>query len=113
MKQIIVAVDFSDVSLCAARYAADLAVSLKKEILLVHVMEIPIMPFQVPLTETEYTEIETAIKEELEELRQKLLFHAKNKIIINKEIRYGLTDQELEKVCMEVNPFVLVMGINS
>jgi nucleotide-binding universal stress UspA family protein len=113
MNQIIVAVDFSDSSLHAANYAADLAVSLNKDITLIHVMEIPITSFQVPLTEIEFTEIETAVKEELEELRQKLLFQTKNKIKINKELKYGLIDEELERFCSEINPFVVVMGVAS
>ena len=86
---------------------------LNKEITLIHVMEIPITPFQVPLTELEFTEIETAVKEELEELRQKLLLQTKNKIKISKELKYGLIDQELEKFCVEIKPFAMVMGISS
>jgi nucleotide-binding universal stress UspA family protein len=113
MNQIIVAIDFSDSSLHAANYAADLAVSLKKDITLIHVMEIPITPFQVPLTEIEFTEIETAVKEELAELGQKLLQRTNNKINISKELKYGLIDQELEKLCKEVNPFAIVMGVAS
>ena len=111
MSQIIVAVDFSKKSLNAANYAADMAVSLRKDITLTHVMEIPVTPFQVPITELEFSEIETAIKEELEDLRQKLLLRTKNKININKELRYGLIDQELEKMSEETKPFAIVMGV--
>ena len=111
MKQIIVAVDFSDSSLHAAYYAAEIALRLKKDITLIHVMEIPINPFQVPLTELEFTEIESAVKEELEDLRQQLVKRTNNKIIISKELRYGIIGQELEKLSKEINPFAIVMGV--
>src|SRR5579862_4949424 len=111
MDEIIVGIDFSDASLHAAKYAADMAVAVGKNLKLVHVMEVPITPFQVPFTELEFAEIERTISTELEELQQTLVFQTTNRVKIDAELKYGPIGQELENLCMEKRPFALIMGI--
>jgi nucleotide-binding universal stress UspA family protein len=110
MKPIIVATDFSPASQNAAQYAADMAVTLKSEIILVHVYEIPATPFQVPLTEIEFNALEEDAKENLADLKKNLEARVNGKINISSELLYGTVQTEVEKFLQSKSPFAIVAG---
>ena len=49
MKTILVATDFSPAALNAANYAADMALAINADILLLHVYQIPVVYLEVPV----------------------------------------------------------------
>ncbi len=113
MKPIIVATDFSPASQNAANYAADIAMFLRTDLILVHVIEIPATPFQVPMTEFEYNEIESIERSNMDDLQKKLIARTKNKINIHSEIQYGTVEFEIEKLSYRKKPFAIIMGFKN
>ncbi len=113
MKPIIVATDFSKPSVNAAHYAADLAKSIHADIILAHVIEIPVNAFQVPVTEMEVSAIENAARASLAGLQKELLERTKNKINVLVEIHYGSVNFEIEKIAYEKKPMAIAVGIKN
>lgn len=72
MKRILLATDFSPAALNAARYAADLAIATKAELVLFHVYDLTMLFLQVPLPITT-EQMQTDSEEELSQLRMELL----------------------------------------
>ncbi|MBS1935150.1 MAG: universal stress protein [Bacteroidetes bacterium] len=110
MKPIIIATDFSAASQNAARYAADMAVTVQSEIILVHVYEIPISSFQVPISEIEFTALEDDAKANLADLKKGLEARTNGKINISTQLLYGTVQTELEKFLQSKSPFAVVAG---
>jgi nucleotide-binding universal stress UspA family protein len=54
MKSIVVPVDFSTCSANAARYAADLALAIKADLHLIHVILVPVTAAELNMTESVY-----------------------------------------------------------
>jgi len=113
MDTIIAATDFSKPSVNALKYSAALTVELNAQLLLVHVIELPITPLQVPLTATEFEEIEKSVTAQLDELKEQLLFYVSEKITISTEIKYGFVEIELDDLCKKINPLAVVIGLSS
>jgi nucleotide-binding universal stress UspA family protein len=113
METIIAATDFSKIALNATKYAAALSAELNLRLMLVHVIEVPLTPLTVPLTSTEFEEIEKSVTEQLNDLKEQLLFYTADKIDIHCEIKYGFVETALESLCKEINPFAVVLGLNS
>ena len=80
MATIIAATDFSKSSLNALKYSGALAVELKAQILLVHVIELPITPLQVPLTATDLPVINMPSNELHTGKKEKEIRHEHDKI---------------------------------
>jgi len=87
MRPVIIATDFSNASENAANYGVDMAVALKKDIILLHVMEVPASPFQMATTEFEFNEIEKFAKENITALQERLQRRASNRVNIAGEIQ--------------------------
>lgn len=110
MKTIIAPTDFSTVSLNAVNYAADMAVALKAELVLLHVVPIPMTVAEVPLTEYEYEEMREEAQQELVVLKNQLFLRTENKINIHLKLSVGSVEHELEQECNYKKPFAVVMG---
>jgi nucleotide-binding universal stress UspA family protein len=113
METIIVATDFSKAALNASKYAAALSAELNAQLVLVHVIEVPISPLQVPLTVVEFDEIEKSAAGLLDDIKEQLLFYTNNRIAIRIEIKYGFAETALEDLCNENRPIALVVGLRS
>jgi nucleotide-binding universal stress UspA family protein len=111
MKTIIAPVDFSSISYNACLYAAKMAEDIKAELVLLHVMELPVSVTEFPLTEEAFNEI--SMETELENLKKKLLAETGNNITISSKNILGSIDVEIKDLCHEKNPFALVMGTHS
>ena len=98
MKIIIVPVDFSQVSLNAARYAVHMAVSLDAYIILLHVFA--------------DREQENESVAGLKSLKDELLQLSKGRIKIATESRQGNAWEEGESFCREIGPFAVIMGVS-
>ena len=110
MKTIIAPTDFSTVSLNAVNYAADMAVALRAELILLHVVPIPVTVIEVPLTEYEYDEMREDAEQELLVLKNQLFLRTHNKINIHAKLSAGSVEHELEQECKIKNPFAVIMG---
>ena len=63
MKTIIVATDFSDASYNAAQYAANMALGVHANLLLLHVFQMPLIYAQVPMAVSGESVIQVAANE--------------------------------------------------
>ena len=110
MRTIIAPTDFSAVSLNAVNYAADLAVAINAELILLHVVQIPITVSEIPFTLFEYEEIMEDPKRELAILVNQLFIRTKEKINIHHQVMIGSVSGQLKNICERRKPFAIVMG---
>lgn len=109
MKTIIVATDFSDASLNAANYAADMAQAIHANLLLVHIYQIPVTYLEIPVTsEAEETRIDA--EESLSQLKEQLIKRTAGNVNVASRFVTGVFFPELKNVCEEINPYAVVMG---
>lgn len=109
MKTIIVATDFSPVSINAAKYAADMAIDINAEILLINVYNIPVAFTDAPLLLISVDELRKSSEELLENLKTELL-NSSATLRIKLSAVMGDTIDELEKICADVKPFAIILG---
>jgi len=110
MRTIIAPTDFSAISLNAVNYAADMAVATNAELLLLHVVQIPVTVIEVPLTEMEYQEMTEDASEQLAKLVDQLSMRTKEKINIHTQSMVGSVEHAVKELCNQKEPFVVIMG---
>jgi len=91
-------------------YAADMAVAINAELLLLHVVQIPVTVIEVPLTEMEYEEMTEDTSEQLCKLADRLSMRTKDTINIHIKSMVGSVEHGLKEICSHKEPFVVVMG---
>ncbi|SFP80784.1 universal stress protein [Parafilimonas terrae] len=111
MRTIIAPVDFSTVSENASLYAAQLAVNIKADLVLLHIMELPLAVAEYPVTESVFDE--AGIEKELETLKTKLLAAVNNKISIRTKNILGSTGHQIKELCKTERPFAVVIATHS
>jgi nucleotide-binding universal stress UspA family protein len=109
MKTILVATDFSPAALNAANYAAEMALAINADLLLLHMYNIPVGYSEVPLPVSE-DDIRQDAEKALDELRENLTQKTGSKLSMQTELRLGEFFQELKTVCERVKPYTVVMG---
>lgn len=110
MRTIIAPTDFSTISLNAVNYAADLAVAIQADLLLLNVVQIPATVSEIPLTEFEYDEMTEEAERELSVMRSQLRLRTRNKINIELRMMVGSVYHELEEICAHKKPLAIVMA---
>ncbi len=111
MKKIIVPTDFSEVSLNAAEFAMDMAMAINADILLFNAYQIPIAySRETPLILLSVDELKKASEAQLNALKGKIDQHTSGRITVSTEARMGDTIDELQKICGEIQPFLVIMG---
>lgn len=110
MKKIIVPTDFSPVALNALNYAADMAIAINAELLIVNVYNIPVSYTEVPVVMISVEEMKKSSNNQLTELQKNILHITSGKIKVDIESRMGDTVDELEDICNTINPFAVIMG---
>jgi nucleotide-binding universal stress UspA family protein len=108
MQTIIAPTDFSEISLNAVNYAADMAAAINAKLLILHATESPVAINEIPLTEATYKEIN--IEQKLNDLKKELIIRTNSKIKINAKQVFGFIENELRKICEYTNPFAIVMA---
>jgi nucleotide-binding universal stress UspA family protein len=111
MKTIIAPVDFSKVSDNACLYAAKLAEDIKADLVLLHVMELPITIGEFPMSEKVFDGI--YMQNELDALEKKLLAETHSHIKVTSKNIMGSAEYEIKQLCDELKPFMVVMGTHS
>jgi len=111
MKTIIAPTDFSPISYNACLYAAKMALDINANLVLLHVMELPLSVAEFPVTEDIFDEI--SMEEELKQLRAKLLDETNNKVNIQAKNILGSAEYEIKELCNQKKPFAVIMGTHS
>jgi nucleotide-binding universal stress UspA family protein len=107
MQTIITPTDFSDASLNAVNYAADMAMATQANLLILHAIEMPLSAGRV-YEEPNKIEIDAEIK--LNALKQNLMKSRAGKISIQTKQVVGLIESEIIKMCTYKNPLAIVMA---
>jgi nucleotide-binding universal stress UspA family protein len=110
MKPIVVPVNFSENSANAARYAADLALSIGAEIQLLYIFQIPMSMSEVPMPEAAYEGLQNSGREMLDSLSHELFRRSRGKLHIHTHMEIGTVEGQIEKFCAEKEPLLVVMG---
>ncbi len=110
MRKIVAPTDFSRISVNAVKYAADLAVSLNGELVLLHAYFRPLSFSEVPVPAYVAEDIITEAKTKMSSLVEEIASGIANKINIASEIREGEIVSVIRDYCKEINPFAVVMG---
>ena len=108
MKTILVATDFSPAALNAANYAADMALAINADILLLHVYQIPVVYLEVPVVNEE--DMMQEAEKDINKIKEQLTRKTSGKLNIGTEVRVGVFFQELNTVCERIKPYNVVMG---
>lgn len=112
MKTIIVPVDFSEVALNAARYAADLAMHTHGVLKLVHVLPMPVLIADVPIP---YNNDDISLEEankSMDELKEELQRRTNDKIAISGAVSEGTFYTQVEGMLAPGANNWIVMGTN-
>lgn len=110
MRSIVVPVNFTETSACAARYAADMAAAIKADLHLVYVFQPPVSAAEIPLPESIYVEMQDSGLELLQELSDQLVKHTAGAVKIFTDLEIGGIGPRLEAFCRFRDPFLVVMG---
>ena len=110
MKTILLATDFSGAAQNAANYAADMALVINADLLLVHIYEIPVSYGEMPVPVNDEVIMENAEKN-ITELKEQLSRKTGGKLHIATEVTTGVFFfHELKSVCERIKPYAVVMG---
>jgi len=109
MKTVIAPTNFSEASLHAVNYAADMAQAFGADLVLLHIIQFPVS-FDVPLTEYEYDGMLQSTEQELAKLKTGLLLRTENEISISTKAILGTMQNEIEDTCETNRPFIVVIG---
>ena len=110
MKPIVVPVNFSENSANAARYAADLALSIGAEIQLLYIFQVPMSLSEVPMPESTFEELQGSGREMLDSLSHELFRRSRGKLHIHTDVETGTVEDQIEKYCNDKEPLLVVMG---
>ena len=109
MKTIITAVDFSDASINAANYAADMALAIHANLLVVHIYQIPVAYLEIPVAPAE-DQARIDIEESLSQLKKQLIKRTGGDVSIRSWFITGIFFPALKGLCEELKPYAVVMG---
>ena len=110
MRSIVVPVNFTETSACAARYAADMAMTIKAEVHLVYVFQPPVSAAEIPLPESVYEEMRDSGLELLQELSDQLVKHTNGAVKVFTDLEIGGIGPRLEAFCQFRDPYLVIMG---
>ncbi|HEV9035009.1 MAG TPA: universal stress protein [Puia sp.] len=110
MRSIVVPVNFTENSACAARYAADMAAAIRADLHLIYVFQPPVSAAEIPLPESVYDEMRDSGIELLDDLSKELRRRTADTVKVYTDMEIGGVGPRLEAFCKFRNPFLVVMG---
>jgi nucleotide-binding universal stress UspA family protein len=110
MRTIVAPVNFTPNSGNAARYAADMAVTVGAELRLLNVLQLPVSVAEFPLNDYVFNEMQESGAEALKKLREELVARTQGKLKVDTHMEIGSVDAVIERYCKDNDPFVVVMG---
>ena len=108
MKTILAPTDFSDVSINAVKYAADMAAAIHAKLFILHAVEVPVAVAEMPVAGVTFEELTS--EDKLMKLKKVLLRRTHEKIPIEAKQLWGTIENELTKICDYNKPLAIVMG---
>jgi nucleotide-binding universal stress UspA family protein len=109
MKTILVTTDFSVAAKNAANYAADMAMSMKADLLLLNVVQTPIGYSDLPIV-VGLEDMMRSSEKDMQDLKEELMRRTKEGVNIEIEVGMGSFYSELKNVCERIKPYAVVMG---
>ncbi len=110
MSYIIAATDFTDTSLNAVTYAANMAVATSHPLVVIHAFSLPVMVGDVPLPATLIDDTRQDMEKQMTNLVQKLAA-VHSGLNVSGEVRYGTVIDVVERYAEENRPpFITIMG---
>ena len=110
MKTIIVPTDFSDISINAMNYAAELARQTGCSILLFHAYQVPVSMTDVPIVLISVEELQKNAENKVAEVKKSMEQTSGGQLKIYTETKLGDAIDEMEELCNRTRPFAVVMG---
>jgi nucleotide-binding universal stress UspA family protein len=110
MNKIIAPIDFSPVSINAAKYAANMAAALNKDLVLFHVVQIPVVYGEVPMPMGEFDATQAEAMEEMEKLVRQIDEEMGGKVTILTTMKVGSPVYELIQQSKGPAIYAIVMG---
>lgn len=109
MRTIIAPTNFSDSSVNAVNYAADIALNTGSSLVLLHIIQMP-ESFDAPITQLEYETMLKDAKEQLDFIKKRLEIRTQGEIDITTKAVVNSIAQELAEINRHHHPFVIVIG---
>lgn len=109
MRTIIAPTNFSEASLNAVNYAADMAVNTDASLMLLHVIPIP-EALSIPVIPFDFDDMLKSAAEQLEELKKQLQLRTQDTIDISTKAVFTSMALELQELYRQTHPFVVVIG---
>jgi nucleotide-binding universal stress UspA family protein len=113
MKTILAPTDFSTTSINAVNYAADLALAINADLVLLNAVQFPVAASEVNLPSYAMDEIIEMGNDDLEKLAEELKIRIGNKISVSFELTVGTVEKQIELMSERLKPTAIVMGIKS
>jgi nucleotide-binding universal stress UspA family protein len=110
MRTIVVPVSFGANAMAAARYAADLALAIDAELLLVHVVQAQDTPATRPMADWMFRELRDGGYFLLQNLAKELAARTGRKVPISTTLEIGDVTGKLRDCCIRMQPFLVIMG---
>jgi len=111
-RRLLCAVDLSESSLAALARALDLAQETAAQVLVLHVVEMPLAPPELPPDMDLSAMADRAAKEAVRRLQELIPAHAGRRCTIETPIVYGRAYREIVRVAAERHADVIVMGVH-
>jgi nucleotide-binding universal stress UspA family protein len=113
MKTILAPTDFSSSSLNAVNYAADLALSIKANLVLFHAIPFPIAVSEISVPGDFIDDMMEAGQKDMDELCENIRLRTKGRISVTTDIKIGAVELEIENISSKEKPLATIMGIRS
>ena len=109
MKTILIATDFSPAALNAGNYAADMALVIKANLVLLHTYLVPVSYAEVPVA-VNILDILKDVELRLTRIKADLNERTGDRIKIETRVKAGTFFHELKTASEEIKPYAVVMG---
>jgi nucleotide-binding universal stress UspA family protein len=111
MNTILTPTDFSPPSLNAVNYAADLAIATGRNLMIVHILQLPTVYGEVPVAAVTIDEQIASAEEGIKNLQKQISLRTQGKLQIDTDVNAGGSVlPEIENYCRSVDPSFVVMG---
>ena len=110
MRTILVPTDFSAIATNALHYAIEMANTIKANLMLLHVHQVPVSYTDAPIVMVSVDELRHAAEKRMEQLKEMVRKIVRPEQKVYTETRLGNITDELESICEKIKPFAVVMG---
>jgi nucleotide-binding universal stress UspA family protein len=110
MKSIVVPINFSACATNAANYGADLAAAIHADLLLIHVLQVPVNSAELMMTQYLYEEMVESADIALKQLQFELTKRTNNRIKVETTLEAGNVASKVKDLCRELQPYAIVLG---